>query len=237
MAHEINPIPDNTPEEALAETVAAFARIAQEAPEAPVHPWQAQVNAVHGIVPTPDEVECNDPQCDQHDDDRYEVAPDPEYRCPECDTYSGTFTQDGDEVVHSTCGRAGTVASFTRGTPEFDAVYDHQEDGDPWIDPYTGEPEFAGEDIDLSDPEPSNEARADWARVALGTFRTVTGADDEDDIESSLTDLITDLLHLARDEEGLDADDILERAHLHFSHEVNEEEMARIARLGKEDRP
>jgi hypothetical protein len=55
----------------------------------------------------------------------------PTYRCPECDTYSGTFTStwnmDECEVTHSTCGRSGSPDSFTRGTPEYDAVYDHQE--------------------------------------------------------------------------------------------------------------
>jgi hypothetical protein len=56
-----------------------------------------------------------------------EAQPAPEFRCPECDTYSGHFSQQGDEVCHSTCGRVGSVASFTRGTPEYDAVYDHQE--------------------------------------------------------------------------------------------------------------
>src|SRR5215831_13306274 len=54
---------------------------------------------------------------------------DGQYRCPECDTYSGTFdlTQPG-EIIHDLCGRAGSPASFTRGTPEYDRVYDHQEE-------------------------------------------------------------------------------------------------------------
>lgn len=59
----------------------------------------------------------------------------PTYRCPECDTYSGSFTSsslpDGTiEVAHSICGRSGTPASFDRDSAEYAAVYDHQEDDD-----------------------------------------------------------------------------------------------------------
>jgi ribosomal protein S27E len=49
------------------------------------------------------------------------------FRCPECDTYSGTFSQEGDLVVHSTCGLERPVAAFHRSSPEFAAIYDHQE--------------------------------------------------------------------------------------------------------------
>jgi hypothetical protein len=55
------------------------------------------------------------------------------YRCPECDTYSGSFTLDGEEMVHSICGRVGSPASFDRDSAEYAAVYDHQEDID-WED-------------------------------------------------------------------------------------------------------
>ena len=49
---------------------------------------------------------------------------DPTYRCPECDTYSGAFTPQGDdEMFHGTCGRVGPVASFIRGTPEYEDAY------------------------------------------------------------------------------------------------------------------
>jgi hypothetical protein len=57
------------------------------------------------------------------------LLPDANYRCPECDTYSGSFTLENGEVIHSMCGRAGSPASFTPGTPEYQAVYDHQEGG------------------------------------------------------------------------------------------------------------
>lgn len=150
----------------------------------------------------------------------HEVAP--EYRCPECDTYSGTFTQDdnGWQITHSVCGRSGSPASFTRGTPEYEAVYDHQE----------------GDEVDFSDPDPTNAIRADWARQALDTFQAATGTDDTE-LEANLIDLITDLLHLARATGNLDADEIADRAMAHFSAEVSEEDVARIARLSQEDRP
>lgn len=58
------------------------------------------------------------------------------YRCPECDTYSGTFTPSDDGYMsHSICGREGLVSSFTPGTPEFERVYEGNSDpDDPWDD-------------------------------------------------------------------------------------------------------
>jgi hypothetical protein len=126
------------------------------------------------------------------------------YRCPECDTYSGSFTESEDgEIVHSTCGRSGSPASFHRGTAEYAAVYDHQEG-----------------DIDFSDPDPTNAIRADWARQALDTFQVATGTDDTE-AEANLIDLITDLLHLAQ-EQGLDAQVIANRATAHYTTEAQE---------------
>jgi len=59
---------------------------------------------------------------------------DGQFRCPECDTYSGSFTispgPDYLEVVHSLCGRAGSPASFVRGTPEADAAYGDDDEDD-----------------------------------------------------------------------------------------------------------
>jgi hypothetical protein len=51
-------------------------------------------------------------------------VPEVTLRCPECDTYSGTFTSFDDEVTHSTCGRNGPRAMFTRGSEEYAEVYD-----------------------------------------------------------------------------------------------------------------
>lgn len=53
---------------------------------------------------------------------------DPSYRCPECDTYSGKFTPGfwapGEATLtHSICGREGLVASFIRGTDEYEEAY------------------------------------------------------------------------------------------------------------------
>lgn len=59
------------------------------------------------------------------------VEPDPGYRCPECDSYSGTFTPQPDmQVLHSTCGRVGFVNSFIRGTQEYEDAYEGNEDED-----------------------------------------------------------------------------------------------------------
>jgi hypothetical protein len=49
------------------------------------------------------------------------AAGDGTLRCPECDTYSGHFTQDSNgEVIHSICGRSGSPASYIRGTTAYD---------------------------------------------------------------------------------------------------------------------
>lgn len=53
----------------------------------------------------------------------------PVLRCPECDTYSGSFTEHDGWVNHSTCGREAPLASFIRGTQEygdaFNEGYEH----------------------------------------------------------------------------------------------------------------
>jgi hypothetical protein len=50
---------------------------------------------------------------------------DPGYRCPECDTYSGTFIPQPDmQMLHSICGREGSINSFIRGTDEYERAYE-----------------------------------------------------------------------------------------------------------------
>jgi hypothetical protein len=46
------------------------------------------------------------------------------YRCPECDTYSGTFSEEDGYITHNVCGREGVVASFIRGTKEYEEAFE-----------------------------------------------------------------------------------------------------------------
>lgn len=57
------------------------------------------------------------------------------------------------------------------------------------------------------DPENMNDDRAEWARKAMETFRSVTGADAED----SMSDLLCNLMHMA-DRDGIDFEDVMCRA-------------------------
>ena len=76
-------------------------------------------------------------------------------RCPECDTYSGHFSQDeaNETVVHSICGREGSFASFVRGTRAYDEAagdddYNGYGDGDPdegYVSPSWGDEGQGGE--------------------------------------------------------------------------------------------
>lgn len=46
-------------------------------------------------------------------------------KCPECDSYSGQLIYQGNgEFLHTLCGRVGSRALFTPGTPENSRVYD-----------------------------------------------------------------------------------------------------------------
>jgi hypothetical protein len=65
------------------------------------------------------------------------------------------------------------------------------------------------------DPEKQNDDRAAWAKSAVCTFQTETGADDED----AVADLLCDLMHLA-DRENWQFDIELERARRHYEAET-----------------
>jgi len=69
--------------------------------------------------------------------------------------------------------------------------------------------------------EPSNQQRAEWARVALEAFRSVTHMRDED-LETVLQDLLTDLRHLC-DEHEIDFADVDRDAEGNYIEEVEEE--------------
>lgn len=64
---------------------------------------------------------------------------------------------------------------------------------------------------------PTNDDRADWAEMALKTFRAHTGAEDEE----AIADLVCDLLHLAA-RRGQDVDTVLFRAKYNFDAEIEE---------------
>lgn len=74
--------------------------------------------------------------------------------------------------------------------------------------------------------EPTNADRAEWARVAIAAFAAETHLDTsgelEHDLESVVCDLVADLMHFC-DEESLDWKEIIRRAELHHSEEVEQE--------------
>jgi len=76
--------------------------------------------------------------------------------------------------------------------------------------------------------EPTNTNRAAWAKEALAIFTDLTfGGDhpdtmDRGDLESAIGDLIADLLHFA-EQRGIDTDEVLRHATMHFECELHEE--------------
>ena len=76
--------------------------------------------------------------------------------------------------------------------------------------------------------DPTNTDRAAWAKDALAVFTARTFSGDHpdtmarDDLETAVSDLITDLLHYAR-QQGFDAGGILQNACGHFGFELLEE--------------
>jgi len=67
---------------------------------------------------------------------------------------------------------------------------------------------------------PTNAERAAWAERAVRYFARASGQGREP-LETSVVDLLADLMHLA-EREGLDLHRLAERAHLHFSAELEE---------------
>jgi hypothetical protein len=78
--------------------------------------------------------------------------------------------------------------------------------------------------------EPTNADRAKWAKEALAVYTTRTLSPyhpdrmDEDDLECSMSDLICDLLHYARQQE-CDVGSILQQGCGHFAQEILDEEI------------
>lgn len=140
-----------------------------------------------------------------------------QYRCPECDTYSGIFTPstdtDGEDVlIHNICGLEAVVAAFIPGTPENTAIYEG------WSD----EEDEDDEEIDFSDLEPvaMNANRTQTAGIAVTAFTLATHMQDEEP-ESILGDLLANLHHWA-DAHDLDWDVISDRADRNHDIEVDE---------------
>jgi hypothetical protein len=79
-----------------------------------------------------------------------------------------------------------------------------------------------------SSNQPTNEARALWAKEALAVFTATTFNGDHPDamngldLECAIGDLVCDLLHYAR-QQGLDPRSILQQACNHFAFELTEE--------------
>lgn len=80
-------------------------------------------------------------------------------------------------------------------------------------------------DLDLPpDPERHNDNRAAWAATALNAFADVTMMNTAgEDGETILGDLLADLMHWC-DRNGVDFNDMLERARDHYEEETRPEE-------------
>lgn len=59
--------------------------------------------------------------------------------------------------------------------------------------------------------------RAEWARAALSAYNDAKG-EDLDAIDTDVTDLMADLLHLV-DEEGGNTESVLRMVHVHYAEE------------------
>ncbi len=68
---------------------------------------------------------------------------------------------------------------------------------------------------------PTNRDRASWAHEGLQTYATRTGVISED-LETQMSDLLGDMMHLARFE-GVDFDEVIRRGGGHFRVEVRED--------------
>ena len=71
------------------------------------------------------------------------------------------------------------------------------------------------------DGRDQNVRRAAWAREAVAAFQNETGQDDSDGLDTLLTDLLCDLLHLC-DQEGLEFQSILLLAKTHYDAEARD---------------
>lgn len=72
--------------------------------------------------------------------------------------------------------------------------------------------------------EPTNEDRAERARVILKKYAKAQGLEN-DDVQSALGDMLTDLRHLCAEEfRGLDFDRALTMSEVNFNEETDEEE-------------
>jgi hypothetical protein len=71
--------------------------------------------------------------------------------------------------------------------------------------------------------EPSNDDRAEWALEACEAFGESTGLSVKDELETVITDLIANLLHLC-DRNGISGDEAIERAQMHYDCEIEAED-------------
>lgn len=69
----------------------------------------------------------------------------------------------------------------------------------------------------------TNEDRAEWAAEACDTFAELTGQNMESELPDIVCDLLANLMHLA-ELHGMCAEDLLDRAKMHYDAETQEEE-------------
>lgn len=67
-----------------------------------------------------------------------------------------------------------------------------------------------------------NSYNVSWAAVALSAYTKTVGGNGENDVETQVSDLLGDLLHLA-DAAGFDFDEALYQARSNYHYEVNGE--------------
>ncbi len=117
-----------------------------------------------------------------------------------------SFEWDGDVLVQFNRNDAGLVRATTRIEPDAEGRYAI---GDGWT----------WNTVETKDP--TNDERASWAMVALLAFAEETGQSADSshaELEETLTDLLSDLHHLA-DQQGIDWNDVTSSADLHYSDE------------------
>ena len=115
-------------------------------------------------------------------------------------------------------------AMFFGPYPSFDAAMSDAEQLNPDLGEHPtvheladprGEFDRTAELKERTDLEKMNDDRAEWAGAALRHFQCTTGTDYED----TLTDLLGDLMHWA-DRNGVDFNDELARARMHYEAEI-----------------
>lgn len=190
---------------------AAFAAIAEATGASPLEPSKPIVIEVRGGIVQ----------------DVLYVPPGFEYEVKDCDTI------EADEEAAAGRSKTGPKPMLLEALKRCIPIIEENCPDDNYDPAYSPEAEvlalaraaIAGQTGQPSTSEPTNQDRAGWASDALAVFTAATFSGDHPDtmqrgdLESAITDLITDLLHLA-DQKGFDPQRIFEQGKAHFKTEV-----------------